>query len=212
MVVGSSPTGVAVDNRRKETVVRKLVALLLVMMGITLLNPVAPAYAVAGCNSNVQDRGEVRAENFFTQIESIDPIIPRFMDIRLTANIIYQWCPNGSGTNKLKPKRINWCWTILDNKSIFFDGVKFNAYIFDDNEVVNPQEFKVGDDGTIQNCGLQDIALDREKWLEMPNSPGYTAQFFIVMIGQPDRFRQFENPRIKYFHPDNDVVLSGWYN
>lgn len=168
---------------------------------------IAHASVVTGCDSLSQRRLEVQFENFDFTVPG--HTFPNSIDIRITANIEYEFCLDN--LNKIKPKNIRWCWTVAE-RSVWFDGVRFNAYIFDDNETVNPSEFTLRNPlNDWQRCGTQDIALEKEKWLEMSHSPGYTAQGDIIRIGMFDAAWRFHtsNPNdVKYFHPSDDPATT----
>lgn len=187
--------------------------LLSLLLVVAMLMPVglstSPAAAdTAGCAG----RYKLKADNWVkdTYYTNFASRLPDTRKIRLVATAGYWFCPNGTGVNKVKVKWVDFCYTHLENRAAIFDGVKFNPYFFDDNTDSNPPTTKVPNDYTVQNCKRYDITT--EKWLRMSQSPGWTVTSWIVLDLFPDEERVFRwgGSRIKYFHPQDDVSLTGW--
>lgn len=165
----------------------------------------APANAATtGCSTKVETWGRNAT---FTAIGTFG--LPGEGELRLVGNVVYERCFNGDRVNTIQPKKLNFCYTWVSERWYFpaFDGVKFNAYIWDDNEDTNPPTIKVGDDNSVQNCRTQSVD---SPLLEMDQSPGWSLTSFIVFSGQPDDeyiFKVNGNPW-RYFHPDEDLTLS----
>lgn len=190
---------------------------IILAMFATLLMPIsiaAPANAgQPGCSSDVQDRAETWSERtVFVSYEGPEPMIPHVREIILTGTVIYYFCPNGNKVNQIKPRDISWCYTLPEGSGVLFDGVKFNAYFFDDNTEVNPPQVKVSDGG-VQNCRNQAIANTEQKWLRMPQSPGWKISSWIVLHIGPDDHVQFTagSAPVRFLHPDEAVDITGWY-
>lgn len=190
-------------------------------MIVATLMPVAsistPASAhVAGCSSHVQYRADTWATDYVYMAVSRWPS-PR--KIRGTGTVVYLFCPNGAGVNKVKPMYINWCYSHLtDWQELWFDGMKFNAYIADDNSDSNPPQARLRSDGTVQNCMKQNISAYEKTWLRMDESPFWTVSAWVVFSNMPDQHFDFRRggfyadgtARHKFFRPYEDPALSGW--
>lgn len=186
---------------------RKIIGLLMVLgMAITLALPVGTASAetYTGCSTKV----ETWARNaWYTDFIIATPVD---MKVRLVANTIYKFCYNGDRTNTVKPLKANYCWTFISDRLFTadeFQGVSFNGYYWDDNEDTNPPTFVVGDDGSVQNCGVQDLD---SPVLEMSQSPAWSMTAFIKVRLQPDTEAVFkvDGHSYRYFHPGDDLTIS----
>lgn len=162
--------------------IRTILAALVAAASITVLTPAAPANAqdCAGPTyrkiSNIYEFTNFRNPAVFGSLHRVN----------LNGVLEYTFCPNGTGTNLVRPKNITWCWDV-DPRSSAWQGVNFNAYIQDDNEVVNPLTFELDDNGASSRCGVQDIAAFREKWLEMPQHPRWSAHANVRLANQNDQ-------------------------
>lgn len=191
------------------------IVMVFVSMVFVSLASAPTASAVEGCTSQVILKGD----NWSNTVNWQEPSagVPSIKHIRLSATTGYWFCPNGDRVNKIKVLWVEFCWSHLDGESLWFDGVKFNPYYFDDNNETNPPQIKVNDDGTIQNCKNLDIAGSQEVWMGMGASPGWTVSSWIVRVGWPDAHWDFRtnmsntNSTVKYFHPAEDVNLGNWH-
>lgn len=176
--------------------IRTMIAALIAAASITVLAPAAPASAQT-CSSGTSRKTSTIYE--FTSFRN--PVaVGTLHRVNLNGILEYVNCPNGGGTNLVRPKNITWCWDV-DPPSNAWQGVDFNAYIADNNEVTNPGEFSVNDNGTGSRCLVQDIAAFREKWLEMPQNPYWSAHANVRLSGQND---QSINMGSRSINPPND--------
>lgn len=191
--------------------------LVMIMTSLVLvMGPTAPAHAVEGCHSKVVLKADTWGNNVSWMYPK-RPTVPGMAETRIVGTTAYWYCPNGSRVDKIKPKWVQWCWTWMSDPVWWFDGVKFNGYWADDNTTSNPPGVKVPDDETIQNCRVQDIDSELERWLKMSQSPAWTISSWIVRHGMPDEHWDMRtNMRdtrstIKYFHPLEDVNIGRWH-
>ena len=151
----------------------RLLAVLILTVGLALPVAVASPASATTCSGFVVLKEAVGHGRTFYFSRGID----------LTSRINYQYCPNGTGVNLVKPTSIDWCWNWDGTgKPPAFHGVRFNSFIQDNNEVVNPDTY----DQTYANpsgsfCNTQNIAADKERWLEMSQDPRWWAHGTVVM-------------------------------
>lgn len=175
----------------------------------------SPAEAVAGCDSQVQTRMSQRAQDtYFVQI------VGGRVTMRITGSAGYWHCPNGDASGRMKNKWIEWCWAQVSEEDNHrqFDGVTFNIRIGNSNGIqVNPGPFKVPDDGSRQNCKLQNIGDDIEEWLYYFNDPKWAASFTINLVAMNDQSHDFgenaagDGGTWKYFKPGSDTLVKDWW-
>lgn len=162
--------------------IRTALAALLVAAGIAVLAPAAPAGAQE-CSGDTSRKISNIYE--YTNFRN-PPGVGSLHHVDLNGLLEYVNCPNGTGTNLVRPKNIRWCWDVSPGSSAW-QGVNFNAYIRDDNEVTNPDVFTLNDNGTNGRCATQDIAAYKEKWLEIPQNPRWTAFATVKLANQSDQ-------------------------
>ena len=123
-----------------------------------------------GCDSKSQLRGDTWRKNgwFWTTSR-----IPRLINVNLHATAIYVYCPNGRKPNKIMPTKFDLCWYQPQaEEHRQFDGVTFDGVFVDlEGRTVNPDPFKVGDDGPRQHCGTQKFAPSKRIWMRMAHMP-----------------------------------------
>ena len=124
--------------------------------------------------------------------------------ITLSSEFRYQHCPNGTNPSLVKPTSIKWCWD-WDGEAVpglNFAGVRYNAYIQDNNEVVNPDTFSATRGGAVgeQRCEVQNIAADKERWLEVSQNARWWARGAVLIDFQENPTDTWE----KQFAPGSD--------
>jgi hypothetical protein len=145
--------------------------------------------------------------------DPLHPMLPRSARIRLVATLTYAYCPNSTRADKVMPLVLVLCHLhISRNSSIFFDGVKMNPYMADDNYAVDPPEYKV-DDGNGGEQVCLNVDISRTRWLKLQDSAGMSVSAWIVLRGLPDQHVDFTwlGSTTRYFHPLEDANISGWY-
>jgi hypothetical protein len=195
----------------------KQIIVVLVMLAASLFmvsSTAAPAQAVPGCTSQVQLRGS----NWFEDITYYGPrsaIGGGFFDIRATATAAYWFCPNGVRPNEIKVKWIEFCWHHKDpnHGSLNFDGMRFNAKIYDSVWTVNPGEKHVNDTGAVVNCEKQNIPEDNEIWMEVRDRPRWSVDSWVKLQLSPDKGRAFTDggDEVRDFAPWYDVTLGDFH-
>jgi hypothetical protein len=166
-----------------------------------------------GCASKVQKRGDTwSARGWFWKPSRI----PKLINVNFHATLIYLYCPNLDRPAKIIAKEIDWCWFQPEaEEHNWFTGVTNNALLRDNQGTfVDPDAFKVGDDGTRQNCRSQNIAADKERWMRVANRPVWYAKSKINLGGGlPDQTFHFESGegRTNKIDPGHSQILSGWF-
>jgi hypothetical protein len=199
---------------------------LVTLFALPLLTLAAPVHAdddeppsvdermIANCIGPVQKR----ADNWSNTVVYVGPLIQRPWqasphETRLTATVVYWYCPNGGNQWLVKPIFTDFCYTHIDpvHASANFNGVKFNPYYFDENEGSNPPDVDVPDAGQ-QECKKQSIALENRKWLEATDHPHWKVTAWIKLFSFPDHEHVFKwnDFDLKPLQPLNDPALGPW--
>lgn len=167
--------------------VTRLLVGLLFAVGLSVVGP-APA-AEAACDGPRSKKAATMTDDHFYSYVVVRGT--RTARLRLTGNAIYVYCEQAvqGKPNKMKVKKMDWCWTFLSNEEHFwFDGTRFNAAIFwhDRQRLINPRPFMVRDDGTSQNCRTQKIRKADRRWMKAAHFPEWRAAATIVLNNVPD--------------------------
>lgn len=184
----------------------------ILFLGLLVAAP-APAYAMKGCSSAVVDKADTWGKD--VQYITSDGKLPDVHTLRLAATVVYVFCPNGERPWKVKPKTIDFCWSFIYNEEhITFEGVDFDANVYDKDASDSVLGFGVGDDGTIQNCKTWKIPYSHRQWLQRGQDPRWAVDYEVLRWGpipnETGHFRWNEKGW-KPFRPADDIKVSRWY-
>lgn len=169
---------------------------------------------LAGCKSDHRFQVSGRSQNEYFH----EPITMNKVPYRVTLKVVYIYCPNGRSSWKLQPRSFEGCWKQYDDETNhrMFDGVTFNPRYGDKDQGLRDRfSFKVGDDGTRENCGNFAIPVSDLDWMWGFAGPQWASSFKLHLVGANDHDHYFgegttDGPEWKSFHIKNDDVLTGW--
>lgn len=194
-------------TRRTRAIIGAFVALLLAPLGVVLVTA-GPAAAIdENCIGKVQLRKSGPMSATYWYIRSDDTV-------KLTANVMYWDCPNGTQLRKVRPRWIAWCWTFNDARGEheFFDGMEGNVKMEDTSgKLVNPPAFHIPDKYDNQNCLDQEIPFAQEKWFTLQDNPDWIGAGRLILIDMADQVKPLKDPygsTVKLFTPMKDEPIG----
>ena len=198
----------------KKAVLGVLLALVASVLALTVNPAPAGAATTEGCTSGKSLRiNGWRHKGQYSVPNYVHPVVPKYRDIIFTANMFYLYCPNGDRPDMVKVKGIDWCYTLPDGGDPQFDGVKFNALIFDLREhIVDPKDVTVEDDGGRQGCFFQKIPKRDRRWMWMLYEPQWVAKGTVRMMAWQDtsiKFHDGNSLHHKITPHDDSIVKTG---
>jgi len=166
-----------------------LVALCASVCGVQVVTAPASFAGVVGCTGSVQQRAVSWTEKW-GYWDSV-PDSPKFVEGNLTATLVYYWCPQAEKVDKVMPLNTTFCWNLTSNanSAYQFDGAKFNAYYADSNTTTNPDQIRVEDDATVQNCKTQQNSP--QQWFRIDQGAFWSVSSWVVFILAPDSHIDF---------------------
>lgn len=177
----------------------------------------SPSEAVSGCPGKVRTYMSGRTQNTYF----VEPLTANRVPLAVTSRPGYWHCPNGAGSAKMSPQWAEHCWSQVGDETNhrLFDGITFNLRLSNDNGTFsNPDPFKVGDDGTRQNCRLQNFGSDNDNWTYYFNDPKWAGGFTVNLDFMNDQHHEFgenagdgDGTTFKYFKPGSDTLVRDWW-
>lgn len=144
------------------------------MVLISLGFSVAPAQAnPPGCDS----QGRLKAVSWtdFHTFSDTNHNGPLNVQFNITGNLIWVYCPNGEGPDKVRPKSVTVCYSWNGVALHQFAGIRANPYfgVRESDNNFNPPEFLVPlpTDGTPSNCATRSWTADAAPWFLMGRGP-----------------------------------------
>lgn len=196
-----------------------ILVLVFAIIGALFVLPAQPAKArpadgphVQGCLSSIDTRGNHWKNDAY--YVTWHGTIPRSHKIRVSGTLRYWYCPNKRYPNKVKPRSIRWCYRHEPSVPLLFNGVRYNAFIWDGaGQNVNPGAFVIDDNWSTHECRVQHISVHKQAWLLMGFHPRWKASLDIRLRVVPDwdvRMRVGKHHFRKFIKPHNDLILSDW--
>lgn len=192
------------------------------MLMIPMLAVVATAESAsaAACNSNKRYMVETwyKSNVEFVYVETgVQPY--KTAKVTLKAQVFYDYCPNGSGEEKMRFDGFNWCINPGSGEHHALESVTFNSRLWSDNsnKYNDPAARKVETNSANwfmgEWCESYAIPSEHQKWYRVDERPRWRTDATLNIDNYPDKDVDFthEGSTTKFIHYGNGEVILDWH-
>jgi hypothetical protein len=186
---------------------------------VVIVATTSPAEA-AVCNSNKRYMVEnwYKSDVEFVYVETgINPY--KTAKVTLSAHLFYEWCPNGSGDDKLKIEGVEFCVRPDSGEHHALDSVRFDASIWSDNvnDYNNPPLFDVATGSAnwtgTRWCKLYAIPNEHQRWYLYKDDPRWQVEATLNIDNYDDKEVDFsyDGAKVRHVNYGTSEIVLDWY-